>query len=117
MLIEKRVSLLVPKDEGIEEINKYIPEYRKTDDPETQLFFEMPYLQTMLLFSELINLEYDKSELGIIKIHERPSLTKDRYTSVSYGCWFASELSHELLRDEEELDIDSISYCVSTISF
>lgn len=117
MLIEKRVSLLVPKDEGIEEINKYIPEYRKTDNPETQLFFEMPYLQTMLLFSELINLEYDKSELGIIKIHERPSLTKDRYTSVSYGCWFASELSHELLRGEEELDIDSVSYCVSAISF
>ena len=116
MLAEKKIQLLVPKDEGIEEITKYIPEYRKTDDPDVRIFYEMPYLQTMLLFSELINLEYEKSDLGVVRIRERPSMTKDRYTSISYGCWFATELSRELLK-EEVVDYDSTPFCVSNIVF
>lgn len=117
MLSTQKIELLVPKDEGVEEINKYISEYRNTDDPDIQLFYEKPYLQTMLLFSELINLEYEKNDVGIIKIKERPSMTKDRYTSVSYGCYFAMELSRELLREEEELNFGDIVFCVSNINF
>lgn len=117
MLTEGKVQLLVPKDEGFDEIRKFVPEYIKTDDPDTQLFYEIPYLQTMLLFSELINLEYEKNDLGIIKIKERPSMTKDRYTSVSYGCWFATELAHDLLRDDETIPIDQAMPCVSVIHF
>jgi len=117
MLSTQKVELLVPKDEGIDEIVKYIAEYRNTDDPDVQLYYEMPYLQTMLLFSELINLEYEKTDLGVIKIKERPSMTKDRYTSVSYGCYFAAELSRELLREEEEIKFEDAPYCVSTIAF
>lgn len=117
MLTEGMVQLLVPQDEGKDEICKFAPEYIKTDDPDVQLFYEAPYLQTMLLFSELINLEYEKNDLGVIRIRERPSMTKDRYTCVSYGCWFASELARDLLRDEEELTFDRASMCVSTINF
>lgn len=116
MLGEGRVQLLVPKDEGIDEIRKYVSEYIKTDDPDIQLFYENPYLQTMLLFSEMINLEYTKTDLGDIRIHERPSLTKDRYTSISYGCWFATELARDLLR-EEEIKIEDVTPCVSVINF
>lgn len=117
MLTEGRVQLLVSKDEGIDEIRKYIPEYVKTDDPDEQLFYEMPYLQTMLLFSELINLEYDKTDLGVIRIRERPSLTKDRYTSISYGCWFATELARDLLREDELLTFETAATYVSNINF
>lgn len=117
MLSEGKVQLLVPKDEGFDEVRKYVPEYTKTDDPDIQLFYEMPYLQTMLLFSELINLEYDKNDLGVIRIRERPSLTKDRYTSISYGCWFATELARDILRDDEAIGLNQAVPCVSVINF
>lgn len=117
MLSEGRAQLLVPKDEGFDEIRKFSQEYIKTDDPDIQLYYEIPYLETMLLFSELINLEYEKNDLGVIRIKERPSMTKDRYTSISYGCWFAAELARDLLRDDETISIEQAMPCVSTINF
>lgn len=118
LLLEHRVDLLVSKDEGIEDLRKFSSEYDTTSDAERKLYFEKPYLETMLLFSELINLEYEKNDLGIIKIKERPSLTKDRYTAVSYGCYFASELSVELINNESnDIPISDTSFCVSTINF
>ena len=117
MLSEGKAQLLVPKDEGFDEIRKFAPEYTKTDDPETLLFYESPYLQTMLLFSELINLEYDKNDLGVIRVKERPSMTKDRYTSISYGCWFAVELARDLLREDGAITFENAACCVSNINF
>lgn len=118
LLLEHRVDLLVSKDEGIEELRKFSTEYDTTDDPEIKFYFEKPYLETMLLFSELINLEYEKNDLGVIKIKERPNMTKDRYTAVSYGCYFASELSVELINSEEtDMPINSTMFCVSDINF
>lgn len=117
MLSEGRAQLLVSKDEGFDEIRKFSQEYIKTDDPDIQLYYELPYLETMLLFSELINLEYEKNDLGVIRIKERPSMTKDRYTSISYGCWFAAELARDMLRDDEAIGFDQAMPCVSAINF
>lgn len=117
MLSEGRAQLLVSKDEGFDEIRKFSQEYIKTDDPDIQLYYELPYLETMLLFSELINLEYEKNDLGVIRIKERPSMTKDRYTSISYGCWFAAELARDMLRDDETIGFDQAMPCVSVINF
>lgn len=117
MLSEGRAQLLVSKDEGFDEIRKFSQEYIKTDDPDIQLYYELPYLETMLLFSELINLEYEKNDLGVIRIKERPSMTKDRYTSISYGCWFAAELARDMLRDDETIGFDQAMPCVSAINF
>lgn len=44
-------------------------------------------------------------------------MTKDRYTSISYGCWFAAELARDLLRDDETISIEQAMPCVSTINF
>jgi hypothetical protein len=117
MLSEGRAQLLVPKDEGFDEIRKFSQEYIKTDDPDIQLYYEIPYLETMLLFSELINLEYEKNDLGVIRIKERPSMTKDRYTSISYGCWFAAELARDLLREDGTITFENAACCVSNINF
>lgn len=117
MLSEGRAQLLVSKDEGFDEIRKFSQEYIKTNDPDIQLYYELPYLETMLLFSELINLEYEKNDLGVIRIKERPSMTKDRYTSISYGCWFAAELARDILRDDETIGFDQAMPCVSAINF
>lgn len=118
LLTEHKLDLLIPKDEGVDELQKFVPEYRKCIDPETRLFYEKPYLETMLLFDELINLEYERNDVGLIRIRERPSKTKDRYTSVSYGCYFAAELSRDLWQEESIPQRNTnMKFCVSNIKF
>lgn len=117
MLMEHRVDLLVPKEDGIAEIYKLLPALRDAD-AETQLFYERPYLETMLAVNEMINLVYEKkTATGLISISEVGRNTKDRYTSISYGCWFASRLARDLLNSADTYDWDSAPSCVSSISF
>lgn len=119
LFLEHKIDLLIPKDDGVEEIVKYIPEYQKAIDPDEQLYYEKPYLETMLLINELINLEYEKSEnTGLIRLREQSGYMKDRYSSLAMGCIFVSQLERDLLRDgEEEIDLDNYTMCVSSIPF
>lgn len=117
MLMEHKVDLLVSKNDGIEEMSKYVPHY---DDlsVEEQLWYERPYLETMLAVNEMINLIYEKSATtGLIRISEVGTNTKDRYTSISYGCYFASQLARDLLSRGDEADFGAIPMCVSSVSF
>lgn len=116
LLTEHKLDLLIPKDEGVEELKKFIPEYRSGNDPDLKFFYEKPYLETMLLLDELINLEYERSDVGLIRIKERASKTKDRYTSVSYGCYFAAELNKDLSQ-EDDVPLSNAKFCVSNINF
>ncbi|MCM1333448.1 MAG: hypothetical protein NC084_06265 [Bacteroides sp.] len=117
MMLEHRIDLLIPKDEGVEELQKYAPEYRGSDNPDVRMFYEKPYLETMLLLNELINLEGERNEMGMVRIREHSNMTKDRYTSVSYGVYFASELSRDLLREGETLSFSTARRCVSQLKF
>ncbi len=92
------IDLLISNTEAVEEIPNIFPEYASAD-VETQLFFERPYLETVALINEMINLEYERGEqTGLIKIINTTD-RKDRYTSVSYGNYFAQMLEHDLLSD------------------
>lgn len=97
------IDLLISNTEAVDEIASFIPEYA-TADVETQLFFEKPYLETVALINEMINLEYERGEQsGTIKIMNNND-RKDRYTSVSYGNYFAQMLEHDLLSDRSEYE-------------
>ena len=55
--------------------------------------------------NETINLEYELGEqTGVIKISEVGNNTKDLYTSVSYGSYFAGLLEQDLLSQSSEYD-------------
>ena len=98
MFTEHKIELLVPKDDGIDEIVKYIPDYKGDADPYNKYFYEKPYLETMFLVNELINLEYEKGEnTGLIRIREQSGMMKDRYSSLTMGCYFVSQLERDLL--------------------
>lgn len=117
MLMEHKVDLLVDKNSGMAEMRKFVPEY---DDlgAEDQLFYERPYLETMLAINEIINLVYEKMpSTGLIRISEIGQNTKDRYTSVSYGCYFVSQLARDLLNNTEEYDFAHAPSCVSAVSY
>jgi len=92
------IDFLISNTEAVDEIPKFVPEYT-TADVDTQLFFESPYLETVALINEMINLEYERGDqTGLIKITNNTD-RKDRYTSVSYGNYFAKMLEHDLLSD------------------
>ena len=111
-----KLDLLVSKDEGVEEITRNIPEYTKYDDAERQLYFEKPYLETMLLRKELLDLTYEKMpNTGLIKIHEPTDGVKDRFSCLEMGVWFALQLSLDMLGEEEETNLNAPVFCVSAL--
>lgn len=116
MLSDRKIDLLINQSNMGEEISKIVPDYYVNSSPEYKLFFEQPYLETALLVDELINLQYEKMEnTGLIKISEKSSARKDRYSSLSYGCYFASQLARDMLREPEEINLQNISLCVNAL--
>ena len=116
--LEHKIDLLVPKDVGIDELHKCFPKDVSLDNPDDQMFFEKPYLETMLLMNELINLEYEKGEnTGLIRIREQSGMMKDRYSSLAMGNLFADKLKRDLIGSQDEFDFDTVPSCVSTVKF
>lgn len=66
--------------------------------------FKLPYVQTTLLINEIINLEAEINETGRIKLKEARTARKDRYSSISYLNYFATEL--EVKNRKKKLDVD-----------
>ena len=102
------IDLLTNLDEAKDILESNIPEYTSSIDPETQAFYERPYLETQALVNEMMSLEYTRDEqTGIITLFETGSNTKDRYVSLAYGNYFISLLEQELLSDKDsEYDFD-----------
>ena len=80
-------------------------DYLAASDAETQLFFERPFLETQAFINETISLTYEKKEqTGFIVIHEQGTNRKDRYTSCSYGSYFATLLEQDLFSNSEDYE-------------
>ena len=72
-------------------------------DINLKVWYLQPYRQTTEFVNETVNLEY-KIQNGKVKLEEPRSGRKDRYTSISYGSYFASLLEQELLKEHEEFN-------------
>ena len=97
-LAENRVSLLAQYDVALDEVLPKIKGYTDAIDVDTSMFYEAPYLETQAFINECVSLRYDRlPDTGIIRIAEVGNNTKDRYTSVSYGIYFASLLERDML--------------------
>lgn len=106
-LDEERIDLLVSFEKASEEILPNIADYVNAPDADTQLFYESPFLETQALISETTGLIYEKNvQTGAITIKERGSNRKDRYTSVSYGSYFAGLLEQDLISDKDEYEYE-----------
>ena len=105
VLNNKQIDLLVSFEKASEEILPTIKEYINSPDADRQVFFESPFLETQAFISETTSLVYEKKEqTGIIVIKEQGNNRKDRYTSVSYGSWFASALEKDLMSANEDYE-------------
>lgn len=56
-----------------------------------------PYLQTQLLIDELTKLQHEESG-GKIKIFEKPGMRKDRYSSLSYNFYVATQIENKIFK-------------------
>ena len=118
VLDEKKIDFLVNLNVAKEDILINYKDYIDDADVQSQLLYEKPFLETQLLISETSELVYEKKEqTGVIVVSEQGSNTKDRYTSCSYGSYFASLLEQDLLSDQQEEDPTQYSACVSSVDF
>ena len=66
-------------------------------NPQERLALQMPYINTTLLIDELVNLMHDESG-GKIKIYEKAGRRKDRYSSLAYNYYVATQLEAKASR-------------------
>lgn len=99
----KKINLLVNEYEAEELLKETIKGYSKANIDE-QVFYQMPYIQTTLLVHELINLQYEVSGTNI-RVKEKRSMRKDRYSSLAYNYWVQHQLEiHELQKQNSQFD-------------
>lgn len=91
-----RINLLASKTEADEILSKKFKSFNKMDISE-QMNYKMPYIQSDLLVNELTKLEYEVKGTNI-KIKEKRSMRKDRYSSLAYNYWVQNELELNVLR-------------------
>jgi len=118
-LVDKKIDLLVSHSIAQEEILPQNSDYVDESDIYKKTFYEKPFWETQLLIAESTSLVYEKSQqTGVIKIYEQGNNRKDRYTSISYGCYFADLLEADLLnQSQEKYNFSSAPVCVSSVSF
>ena len=108
VLEQKLIDFLVPFETAKEEILNSNKDYLSAPTGDGQFFYEAPFLETQTMVSECVELTYEKKEqTGAIVISEQSGNTKDRYTSVSYGSYFASLLEQDLFSHTEEYGYES----------
>lgn len=89
-LKRKKIKLPVPENEA-KDVLKGFKGYM--DLPiELRTKFLLPYIHTDLMINEVLNLESEFNHLGQVRLKEVSGMRKDRYTSISYLNYFASEL-------------------------
>lgn len=104
-LSQGKLELLVNIDDARENVLPKIKGYQNATTVDEELFYEKPFLETQALISETIDLVYDKNASnGLIRIHEQGNNRKDRYSSASYGNYFADILEKDLTNNTSEYE-------------
>lgn len=100
-----RIRLLCTEydaDEYLSEIKGY-----SSLNPSEQIMIKLPYINTTLLVDELTKLQHEESN-GKIRVFEKTGMRKDRYSSLSYNYYVATQIENKLnKRQSNSIGIDS----------
>lgn len=88
-----RLRLLVTEYDATECL-KEIRGYNSLS-PAEKMQFQLPYIHTTLLIDELTKLQHEESG-GKIKIFEKSGMRKDRYSSLSYNYYVATQIENKM---------------------
>ena len=86
-----KVSFLISEDDCEEVISKELFKGFSKLTPTDQAIIKNSYLQTTMAEYELIKLDHEVKN-GNIKVKEQSGMRKDRYSSIAYNYWCASQL-------------------------
>lgn len=81
-------------DEILKEVRGY-----SSLDPSEKMQLQMPYINTTLLIDELVKLQHEENA-GKVKLYERAGMRKDRYSSLSYNYYVATQLESKLRKKQ-----------------
>lgn len=73
--------------------------------PADKTLFLLPYIHTTLLIDELVHLQHEESS-GKIKIYEKTGMRKDRYSSISYNFYVATQLEAKFVKKNNSTNIE-----------
>lgn len=107
ILANEQIDFLPNLDEIKDELGIKYPEYLSSPKAEDVIFFERPQLETQAMISETASLQYEvrqNSQSIVIKVREQGASTKDRYSALSYGNYFAGLLETDLISDDGDYD-------------
>lgn len=93
---KKKVKLLIGKNDSNDILNNIKGFHDLT--MESQVDLMQPYKQYDMLVNEMVLLEGERKDNGIIKLKEQKNERKDRYSSISYGNYFANVLEKDLIK-------------------
>lgn len=88
-----KIRLLVPEQDGDAALSE-IKGYSSLTESE-KLMLKLPYVHTTLLIDELIKLRHEETS-GRVKISEKSTMRKDRYSSLSYNYYVATLLEAKM---------------------
>ena len=99
-----RIRLLLTEYDAEE----YLSELRGYNQlsPSERMKLQLPYIHTTLLIDELTKLQHEESG-GKIKIYEKAGMRKDRYSSLSYNYYVATQLETKLSKRNNMNSISS----------
>ena len=93
-----KIRLLVTEYDADELLNA-LDGYKKLSVRQREEL-KLPYINTTLLINELVKLEHDENN-GNIRVYEKTGMRKDRYSSLSYNFYLATQLEAKLSRRRE----------------
>ncbi len=97
-----RLELLVNSNDSYEYLSNIENLIKQT--PEIQAKMELPYNHTDALVNEMVLLECEQRDNGIIKLKEKAGQRKDRYSALAYSNYFASILEKDLIKQDSDYD-------------
>ena len=89
-----KINFLVGEEKVESAVKDAYKNYSKLS-PTEQNLLKLPYAQTTMMMYELIKLEHEVRD-GKIKVKEASGMRKDRYSSVAYSFWCATQLERKL---------------------
>lgn len=102
-----KLKFLINENEGSQVLKKYNGYDNLSAEDKSKLLIQ--YIQSTFLINETINLSNEGKD-GKVKLVEPAGKRKDRYSSVSYGNYIASELEKEHFhkRSKDKVDISKL---------
>jgi hypothetical protein len=109
-----KIRLLVSEYDA-EEVLSGITGYNKLS-PADQVALQMAYINTTLLIDELVKLRHEESG-GKVRISEKAGMRKDRYSSIAYNYYIASQLEAKLVRRSTFNDDSDTAYVIKAPNY